>query len=131
VRRFFELLEAEDIPAFVTLFADDGVQINPYHGGVFPTGAAGKEALLEYWTPVPGNFDGMRFPIEELHATEDSNVIFVRYRGEIELKDGAGRYSNQYYSTFRFNEAGEITEYVEIFDPVVAARGFGLLNQLK
>ncbi len=131
VRTFFRKLEAEDIAAFVDLFADDGVQVNPYHGGVFPAGATGKEELLAYWAPVPGNFAGMQFPIEELLATEDPNVIFARYRGEIELKDGAGHYSNQYYSTFRFNDAGEVTEYVEIFDPVVAARVFGLPDETK
>ena len=131
VLNFFNTLESEDIPAFVALFAEDGVQINPYNGGVFPAGAKGKEELFAYWTPVPGNFDGMHFPIDELLTTEDPNLIFVRYRGEIELKDGAGHYRNNYYSTFRFNDAGEITEYVEIFDPVVAARGFGLLDQLK
>ncbi len=131
VRQFFRALEREDIDAFVDLFAVDGVQLNPYNGGVFPTGANGKEELLAYWRPVPGNFDGMRFPIDELLATEDPNIIFVRYRGEITLKGGRGQYNNHYYSTFRFNDAGEITEYVEIFDPVVAARGFGLLDQLR
>lgn len=131
VRTFFRLLEQEDIPAFVDLFAEDGVQINPYTAGVLPSGAEGQKALLEYWKPVPGNFDGMRFPIVELLAAEDPNVVFVRYDGELILKDGAGTYRNTYYSTFRFERQGKITEYVEIFDPVVAARGFGLLDQVK
>ena len=73
----------------------------------------------------------MRFPIDELLATEDPTIVFVRYRGEIQLKDDAGVYENNYYSTFRFNADGKIAEYVEIFDPVVAARGFGVLDQLK
>ena len=131
VRTFFKTLESEDIPALVDLFAEGGAQINPYHGGIFPTGAQGKEELLAYWTPVPDNFDGMQFPIDEVLATEDPSVVFVRYRGEIKLKNDGGVYKNNYYSTFRFNSAGEVTEYVEIFDPVVAARGFGLLDQLK
>ena len=131
VQSFFRALESEDIAGAVALFADDGVQTNPYTGGVFPTGASGKEELLAYWTPVPANFDGMRFPIDELLATEDPNLVFVTYSGEITLKDGAGHYRNRYYSTFRFNADGKITEYVEIFDPVVAARAFGLLDQLQ
>lgn len=105
--------------------------MNPYNAGVFPAGADGRQALAEYWTPVPGNFNGMRFPIDELLATEDPNVVFARYRGEIKLKNDAGFYRNNYYSRFRFDDAGKITEYVEIFDPVVASRGFGLLDQLK
>lgn len=77
-----------------------------------------------------GAFDAMRFTIDELLATEDPDVVFVRYRGEIDLEGGAGVYRNAYYSTFRFDDAGRITEYVEIFDPVVAAKAFGLLGRL-
>lgn len=131
VRQFFRLLEEENIPAFIELFAEDGQQINPYASGLFPEGAKGKEALSAYWEPVPGNFDGMEFPIQELLATEDPNIIFVRYQGKIKLKGGAGYYENQYYSTFRFDEEGKISEYVEIFNPIVAARGFGLLDQIS
>ncbi len=131
VREFFRLLEKEDIPAFITLFAENGRQVNPYHSNIFPTGAKGKEGLLAYWEPVPANFAGMIFHIHELMAMEDPNVVFARYRGEIKLKNDAGLYANDYYSTFRFNEAGKILEYVEIFNPIVAARGFGLLDQIK
>ena len=73
----------------------------------------------------------MQFPIQELLATENPNIIFVRYQGKIKLKGGAGNYENQYYSTFRFDEEGKISEYVEIFNPIVAARGFGLLDQIS
>ena len=131
VREFFSLLEKEDIPAFVALFAENGQQINPYHSDIFPSGANGKQELLAYWEPVPNQFDGMMFHIHELMAMEDQNMIFARYRGEIKLKNDAGIYSNDYYSTFRFNENGQILEYVEIFNPIVAARGFGLLDQIK
>ena len=131
VRRFLTLLEAEDIPAFIDLCAQSGRQVNPYASGVFPDGAEGREALRAYWTPVPGNFAGMRFPIDELLATEDPSVVFARFRGELQLRDGAGVYANNYYALFRFNADGLITEYVEIFNPVVAARGFGLLDMIK
>ncbi|MEM8891071.1 MAG: nuclear transport factor 2 family protein [Bacteroidota bacterium] len=131
VRKFFRLLEEENIAAFIELFAEDGQQINPYASGLFPDGAKGKEALRTYWEPVPGNFEGMQFPIQELLATEDPKIIFVRYEGKIKLKGGAGYYENQYYSTFRFDEEGKITEYVEIFNPIVAARGFGLLDHIS
>ncbi len=131
VKRFFELLEKEDIPAFINLFADNGRQINPYASGLFPNGANGKEELTNYWSPVPGNFDGMKFPIEEIYAMEDPSIVFVKYTGKIKLKNGAGWYENQYYSTFKFDDQGKILEYVEIFNPIVAARGFGMLDQIK
>ncbi|MEM1181416.1 MAG: nuclear transport factor 2 family protein [Acidobacteriota bacterium] len=130
VRHFFRLLEAEDISGFVQLFAEEGRQINPYASGLFPDGATGRKALMEYWRGVPDLFDGMRFPIDELHCLEAPDRVFARYRGELTLKGGAGLYANDYYSTFRFNDAGQILEYVEIFNPIVAAKSFGLMDQL-
>lgn len=131
VKVFFSLLEQENIPDFIDLFAENGKQVNPYASGLFPEGAEGKEALKNYWMPVPSLFDGMKFPIDQLLATEDPSTVFVKYRGKIKLKNDAGFYENSYYSTFTFNDEGKIIEYVEIFNPIVAARGFGLLDQIK
>ena len=131
VKAFFKALENENIGDLVALFSDDAKHINPYASGLFPEGANGKEAIRNYWTPVFPNFDGMAFPIEEIYAMEDPLMVFVKYRGSIKLKNDAGYYENDYYSTFKFNEAGLITEYVEIFNPIVAARGFGLLDKIK
>jgi len=130
VRQFFKALQEEDVNALVNLFAENAKHINPYHSGIFPEGATGKEEIRAYWTPVFSNFDGMKFPIEEIYYTENPNIVFVKYKGEIKLKNGIGYYQNDYYSTFKFNKAGLIEEYVEIFNPVVAARGFGLLEKL-
>jgi len=80
---------------------------------------------------VPGNFDGMDFSIEEIYAMEEPKIVFVKYKGRIKLKNDAGYYENDYYSTFKFNESGLITEYVEIFNPIVAARAFGLIDKIK
>ena len=128
---FFKALESENVNTVVELFAEEAVHINPYASGLFPDGAKGHEEIKAYWTPVFPNFDGMEFPIEELYAMEDPNITFVKYKGKIKLKNNAGWYENDYYSTFKFNEEGKITEYVEIFNPIVAARGFGLINKIK
>ena len=131
VKAFLKALEDENVDQLVALFADDAVHINPYASDIFPEGAKGKDGIRNYWTPVFPNFDGMEFPIEQLYAMEDPTLVFVKYTGRIKLKDNAGFYENDYYSTFTFNEAGLITEYVEIFNPIVAARGFGLLDLIK
>ncbi|MEM9340944.1 MAG: nuclear transport factor 2 family protein [Bacteroidota bacterium] len=131
VRAFFEALESENVEQLVALFAENARQINPYASGLFPEGANGKDAIRDYWTPVFPNFDGMQFPIEEIYLMEDPNIVFVKYKGVIKLKNGAGLYENDYYSTFKFDEKGLITEYVEIFNPIVAARGFGLTDKIK
>lgn len=131
VKAFFKALENENVDQLVALFAPNGVQINPYASGLFPEGAKGKEAIRNYWTPVFTNFDGMNFPIEELYAMEDPTIVFVKYKGNIKLKNAAGFYENEYYSTFKFNDLGLIVEYVEIFNPIVAARGFGLIDKIQ
>ncbi len=131
VRAFFDALTSENAETIADLFANDGSHINPYHSGLFPTGAMGKEAIKKYWEPVFPNFEGMTFPIDEIYAMEDPNMVFVKYTGNIRLKNGAGTYHNNYYSTFKFDERGKIKEYAEIFNPIVAARGFGLLDNIK
>ena len=73
----------------------------------------------------------MEFMIEELLGTEDPKTVFVKYQGKIKLKNGAGYYTNQYYSTFKFDDAGKIVEYVEIFNPIVAAQAFGLMDSIQ
>lgn len=131
VKAFFKALENENANGVANLFTEDAKHINPYHSDIFPKGANGKEAIKNYWEPVFPNFDGMTFPIEEIYAMEDPNIVFVKYTGNIKLKNNAGVYSNNYYSTFKFNNEGKIIEYVEIFNPITAARGFGLLDKIK
>lgn len=131
VKAFFKALENKNATEVANLFTKDAKHINPYHSDIFPKGANGKEAIKNYWEPVFPNFDGMSFPIDEIYAMEDPNIVFVKYTGNIKLKNNVGVYSNYYYSTFKFNEEGKITEYVEIFNPITAARGFGLLDKIK
>ena len=73
----------------------------------------------------------MEFPVDEIYAMEDPSMTFVKFKGKIKLINDAGWYNNDYYATFRFNEEGKIAEYVEIFNPIVAAKGFGLLDKIK
>ena len=131
VKAFFQALEEEDVNAVVDLFAENAKHINPYHSGILPTGASGRDGIRKYWEPVFPIFDGMSFDIQAIYAMEDPTIVFVKYQGDIKLKDNAGVYSNNYYSTFKFDLAGKIIEYVEIFNPIVAARGFGLLDKIK
>ncbi len=131
VKAFFRALENENADEIANLFAIDGKHINPYASGLFPEGAEGREGIRNYWAPVFPNFAGMEFHIDELLAMEDPNKVYVQYKGIIKLRNEAGTYENDYYSTFKFNDSGLIDEYLEIFNPIVAARGFGLIDQIK
>ena len=131
VHLFFKALEEENIKHLVDLFAENAEHINPYHSDLFPKGAQGKSGIRDYWLPVFPNFDGMQFDIQEMYSMEGKNMVFVKFQGHIMLINNAGVYSNDYYSTFKFDDQGKITEYVEIFNPIIAARGFGLIEKLK
>lgn len=128
---FLKALEDMNTDAVVNLFAEDGVHINPYASGLFPEGAKGKEDIRAYWEPVFPNFEKMEFPVEEIYSMNEESMTFVKFRGKIKLKNDAGWYNNDYYATFKFNKEGKITEYVEIFNPITAAKGFGLIDRIK
>ncbi|NLR93840.1 nuclear transport factor 2 family protein [Flammeovirga agarivorans] len=128
---FLKALEDYDLEKVVQSFAEDGVHINPYSSGLFPEGTKGQEGVRTYWEPVFQNFEKMEFPVEEIYSMNEANMTFVKFEGKIKLKNDGGWYKNNYYATFKFNEEGKITEYVEIFNPIVAAKGFGLLDQIK
>ncbi|WP_430817422.1 nuclear transport factor 2 family protein [Carboxylicivirga sp. RSCT41] len=130
-RAFLKALEDMNVDAVVDLFDEEGVHINPYSSGLFSEGTSGKDGIRQYWAPVFPNFEKMEFPIEEIYAMEDPTMTFVKFEGRIKLKNDAGWYNNDYYATFKFNEEGKITEYVEIFNPITAARGFGLIDKIK
>lgn len=128
---FLQALEKMDTDAVVDLFAEDGVHINPYASGLFSEGTKGHEGIRAYWEPVFPNFEKMEFPIEEIYSINEASMTFVKFEGKIKLKNDAGWYKNDYYATFKFNEEGKITKYVEIFNPIVAAKGFGLVDKIK
>ena len=131
VRSFFQALEQKNADQVASLFNEDARHINPYASGLFPEGAIGKKGIRDYWAPVFPNFGRLEFNIEELYAMEDPNIVFAKYTGRLQLKNGNGFYENNYYSTFKFDEEGLISEYVEIFNPIVAARGFGLMDKIR
>ncbi|NBC84506.1 MAG: nuclear transport factor 2 family protein [Bacteroidetes bacterium] len=128
---FLKALEDMNVDSVVNLFAEDGKHINPYASGIFSEGTQGHEGIRAYWEPVFPNFEKMQFPVEEIHVMQDPSMTFVKFKGKIKLKNNAGWYENDYYATFEFDKEGKITRYVEIFNPIVAARGFGLLDKIK
>lgn len=131
VRKLLQLLEQMDISAFLALFAADGRQINPFASGIFRKRATGREELRDYWQTVPEQFSGITFSIDEIYAMEDPNIVFAHYQGEMTLRDGTSVYTNDYYSIFRFNGDGEVSEHVKVFNPIRTARSFGLVDQIR
>jgi ketosteroid isomerase-like protein/dienelactone hydrolase len=123
IREFFAALEAMDIPRFLAVWADDGVQEMPYAPGAFARRLDGKAAIERQYGPLPAAFDGMKFTLHRLEATERPGTVFAEFQGSIALKNG-GRYDNTYFGLFEFNSEGKLARYVEYFDPYTLINGF-------
>ncbi len=124
VRDFLRFLAAEDIEAWAELFAEDGVQENPYAPPGFPKRFDGRAAIKAHYATLPGTFDYMRYPDLVVRQTLDPDEVVAEFRGDIKLKGADRKYDNRYCCIFRFDMAGKIKTYREYFDPLVLTEAF-------
>jgi ketosteroid isomerase-like protein len=129
-RRFIQLVEKNDIPAFLNLWAEDGVQFNYFQMDMLPPEIRGKKALREFWEPIPGRFSSMHFPIEAIFPMLDPQMVAVKYRGFTQLKESGADYNNEYFAIFVFNKDGKIKEYHEYSNPVITAISFQMTDKI-
>lgn len=122
-REFFAALEAADIPRFLKVWDEDGVQEMPYSPGAFPKRLEGRAAIEKQYGPLPTAYTGMRFPLRRLVGTDEPGVVLAEYNGSIGLKTG-GRYDNRYVGVFTFNPQGKLAHFSEYFDPYTLINGF-------
>jgi ketosteroid isomerase-like protein len=123
VREFFAALEAMDIPRFLRVWADDGVQEMPFAPGSFPRRLEGRAAIERQYGPLPAAFTSMRFPVRRIVPAHTPGLVLVEYDGSIVLKAG-GQYDNRYVGIFQFDERGRLAHFTEYFDPLTLIRGF-------
>lgn len=130
IKLFIDHIEQRNIPGFLDLFADDGVQFNYFQCGMIPAEIRGKAALQKFWTPIPERFADMHFPIETIYPMLDPKISAVKYRGHTKLKESGKHYDNEYFALFFFNEDGKIKEYHEYSNPVITARSFDMVDKI-
>lgn len=123
VERFFTALEAMDIPAFMQIWAQEGVQVMPLSPKGFPSQLSGAEAIYNQYKSLPEHYSAMQFP-RSYHATADSNTLIVQYGGIIPLADGSN-YNNNYVGVFEVVQ-GKIQRFTEYFDPYLLTKAFGM-----
>ena len=123
VDRFFRALETQNFEWLKEVFAENGRQLNPYIPEGFPTIFEGSEGIYKQYSGLTENFGAMKFP-REIFTTQNPDVLFVQFRGEIEIKVG-GKYENDYLGIFKMKD-GKIIEYTELFNPIVMARAFNI-----
>jgi ketosteroid isomerase-like protein len=123
VDAFFVALETQNFDLLKEVFAENGRQFNPYIPEGFPKTFDGRQAIYKQYSSLPQSFGEMKFP-RTIYATENPNLFFVVFKGDIEIKAG-GSYQNDYIATFKLDNH-QVVEYTEYFNPIVMAKAFGI-----
>lgn len=123
-RRFYDLINAGDIDAFIGLLADDFVEHEQ-----MPGFAPGREATRQLFTMMKAAFPDMHWAAEDVLAAEDRVAARVRFTGtndgEFMGMPATGKsVSVQLMDIIRFGEDGLAREHWGVFDTM------GLMQQL-
>lgn len=122
-------LEQRKLKDFSELFAENGKWVHPYNSGLFPAEVKGRKEIYEGIKNTAANFTEIQFPVEEVLPFADPNKVAVKHTGRLVWKDG-GIYENDYLAILSFDENGKIVEWVEYYNPILAARAFGLMDKI-
>ena len=123
---FLEGLETKDMARVNGVWAEDAVQDMPYSPPGHPRRVVGRQALIDLyagWPQVSGHAeftDGIVF-----HPTLDPDIVFVEYRGTVEVIPTGRTYRQTYGGLFHI-ENGKITLFREYYDPAAFAWAFDL-----
>ena len=131
IQNFFRFIEQRKIEELSELYAENGKNIAPYHSGLFPGLFTGKKEIYTFWKAATEQFGEISFPIDELMPFKDPNKVAVKLVGRLKFKDNRGKYENDYLFIFYFDDDGKILEFYEYYNPITAARAFGLMEKIK
>jgi ketosteroid isomerase-like protein len=124
IQSFLDLLEQKDLDTWINLWDEDGRQSNPYAPRGFPRILSGKNAIFHHWSGVPNAYGKIAFTEREIYPTLDPDVIFIEFRGKIEVLKTNRNYNNTYCCRFTFSK-GKLVNYVEYFDPIILLESLG------
>lgn len=125
MKRYTDAILAKDIPAWVDLWAEEGVFEHPYSPPGYKKSIEGKQAIAEYMSGFPDRFDVKKFTVLGLVQNEAGTEGFVEIKAEATAL-GSGRPYNQHYVGYmRVNEAGKFLLYRDFWNPIVAIETFG------
>ncbi|MEM9516664.1 MAG: nuclear transport factor 2 family protein [Actinomycetota bacterium] len=128
--RYLACFEALDVDGLLALAADDAVLRFPYATGLAPDELRGVAAIRDYLTESYTNFEQLTVSERNVVVDADAMVTVVRMIGRFALRTG-GEYTNNYVHIATWNDAGELVELAEYFNPYNTARAFGALDALS
>jgi ketosteroid isomerase-like protein len=116
-RHSLRLLLDKDIPAWVALWADDGVMEFPFAPEGWPRRLEGKEAVAAYMRDYPDHIDLHDFPDLRIHQTTDPETIVVEMRGVGRLVATDAPFDMTYIAVVTVRE-GHFTAYRDYWNPL-------------
>jgi uncharacterized protein len=96
IRTYFDLLSQKRMTEWIQLWAEDGIQDMPFSPQGFPKRVEGKAAVANHYSALPESVGRMVFPDLKIYPMIDPNLLFVEFRGEIEVLSTGKPYNNVY-----------------------------------
>ena len=111
VAQFFDILNRNDIPALLDLYADD-VQVTTM-GTTLISGTSGKDKVAAAASGALDVFpEGLKFTVHDVLADGDGVAVEAESHGD---HVSGKSYNNQYHFKFRFRD-GKLVELKEYMD---------------
>ncbi|MFE2216614.1 nuclear transport factor 2 family protein [Streptomyces canus] len=116
-RHSLRLLLDKNIPAWVDLWAEDGLMEFPFAPADRPQRLEGKEAVAAYMRHYPDHIDLHDFPDLRIHRTTDPQTIVVEMRGVGRLVKTGAPFDMTYIAVVTVRD-GRITSYRDYWNPL-------------
>ncbi len=116
-RHSLRLLLDKDIPAWVALWAEDGVMEFPFAPDGWPRRLEGKKAVAAYMRRYPDHIDLHDFPELRIHRTTDPQTVVVEMRGVGRLVESGAPFDMTYIAVVTVRD-GHFTSYRDYWNPL-------------
>ncbi|MFD7449633.1 nuclear transport factor 2 family protein [Kitasatospora sp. NPDC059827] len=116
-RHSLRLLLDKDIPAWVGLWAEDGVMEFPFAPPGLPRRLEGREAVAAYMRDYPDHIDLHDFPELRIHRTTDAETIVVEMRGVGRVVRTGDPFDMSYIAVVTVRD-GRFTAYRDYWNPL-------------
>ncbi|WP_210583812.1 nuclear transport factor 2 family protein [Streptomyces sp. GESEQ-35] len=120
-RHGLALLLDKNIPAWVGLWADDGVMEFPFAPEGWPRQLEGRSAIADYMRDYPEHIDLHGFPSVGIHQTVNPEIVVVEMRGTGRLVQSGDPFDMTYIAVVTV-EDGLITHYRDYWNPLALPR---------
>ncbi|GAA3132285.1 nuclear transport factor 2 family protein [Streptomyces rameus] len=116
-RHSLRLLLEKDIPAWIALWAEDGVMEFPFAPPGWPDRLEGREAIAAYMRPYPDHIDLRDFPDLRIHRTTDPETLVVEMRGVGRVTGTGAPFDMTYIAVVSVRD-GRFVSYRDYWNPL-------------